>query len=408
MSHNHIIIVQALLIFGLILWAIIKGIGLYVKDKKDRRKKARVEQAALGDMNDHRNTYNRNSYPWYPNDPHQSYDPYQYGPKYPHPYNPNYYNQGQPARQPEPTQSKDETPSFWALETRYTLAALKVLNPVLREILTAYIMTLVLNQSNYLVGGDWILTFVFYAIRPRAAPFFGALGFFKNWSREGLAELAVDLWLSFLGGGYVTTQYWRLYHDPANPAAPRDKLRFLSIGSAMSVAPAYVFCTIGLLGSGVAVCLLFHGFKQNKFMLGCFFWMFMFVSFHILLIFLLFVAIIEIIAATIIKIKYRGDDDRAQAEYDAFLDNWVRRACWGYFLTTEKKWFRWIYGLMFVCSAVGNVGNWFLMVSYLKAAGELFCPPSKREIMAMWVLLPVGIDVVFGFFQYWTSALWRR
>jgi hypothetical protein len=42
-----------------------------------------------------------------------------------------------------------------------------------------------------------------------------------------------------------------------------------------------------------------------------------------------------------------------------------------------------------------------VFVTYLKLAGELFCPTKVAEIVPMWMLLPFGIDVAFSSFRHW-------
>lgn len=404
MNGNLMIIMQALAVLGLILKHIVSVVYTHFSDKRKRKKKQRAEETALRDMHARGSNYDRNSYPPQPWD----YTAEHHGHKYYNPYNQSYYPP--PARPPQRPPSKREEPRFWELEDYFILRALHVLKPIVRELVTAYVTLLVLNQSGYfhVSPEDWVLQFVFYAIRPRPAPFFGAMGFFKHSSQEGLAELAFDMFLSLLGGGYITTQYWRLYNNPVDPVAPRDTLKFLSVGSAMSVVPTYAFLTVCLFGFGIAICLFCTGSRQNKQVLGYLFWMFMIMSINLLMIFLVVVALIEALAATVFKIRYRKDDDRAKTEFDQFMDDRVLRRGWGSFLSSSKPSFRFTYGGMLACSIVANVGNWIFFVTYLKEAGDLYCPTRKSQILAMLILLSLGIEVVFGAFMYWTKALWKR
>jgi hypothetical protein len=62
-----------------------------------------------------------------------------------------------------------------------------------------------------------------------------------------------------------------------------------------------------------------------------------------------------------------------------------------------------LYVLFLLSSFVINVGNWLFFANYLKLEGELYCPSKLSKIIAIWILVPLGIDLLFWAFRSWTG-----
>lgn len=306
----------------------------------------------------------------------------------------------------------------WTLEKRYTLKATRLLQSIGKEVLTAYLSVLVLTNAGYVGTSTFHEEISFYLVRPRSAPFLGLLGLFEPWSQPGLAVLIVDGMLSFVAGTNVAFNYWALVnHPPSNPAAPASELKTLAVGAIMTCIPAFAVLVITFLVSmGMASDNDDKGRRKNKddssasFIAGLCIWSLWLLAIALFICILPLVAIVEMIAAVVLtirrklkkrKIKAAGNDDDAED-----LDMWekaMRRSRWMEPLTTESGKFRVLYAVFILSSFVINIGNWIFFASYLKLEGEMYCPTEVSSVMTMWILVPLGIDLLFYAFRAWTK-----
>ncbi|RTE79016.1 hypothetical protein BHE90_006509 [Fusarium euwallaceae] len=335
-------------------------------------------------------------------------NPYEYPPPVHPPYNP-YINQLQPGygqtaglnhammqqKQPQTYQPVEMIEKrLWVLDAT---AALQVIT---KTLVTAYLTVYLLEKSGY--QGDIVLQLVFFAIRPRTAVIDGLMGLSSRWSRDAVAALGFDLWLSFLGGGYIYTFYWKHITASTNPLAPVAQLKILSVGSMMMLAPSIFFILVSMLASCVVVMRASGccGGKKNKshILSGVLFWMFCCISITFVLAFLMFIAALEIIARSIMTVR----KTKRNPESNELLQKLVWEPFWGRYISTTSSKFWVVYWLMLIMSVVSHVGSWIFFVSYLKLAGDLFCPTQSAEILCLWILFPLGIDAVFHLFRWWT------
>ncbi|KAB5584791.1 hypothetical protein GE09DRAFT_4391 [Coniochaeta sp. 2T2.1] len=315
-------------------------------------------------------------------------------------------------------------PRPFTLEKIYTLKATRLLQSVGREVLVAYLTVLILSQYDLATSSTFLEELSFYLVRPRNAPFFGLLGIFEPWSQQGLAELTVDGVLSFFAGSYVASKYWKLAREaPANPAAPyRPQLKTLAAGSVMTFVPDFVlFIGAFLVALGIAAVHLNDGQgddgrrKRRKegeddgaccamcSGAACIWsaWMAVLAAFIAIL---PLVGVAEIVATVVMTIRHKRRAKKGRI--DGAWETWERkRSSWEAPLTTERRGFRTFYYFLVLGSFIINIGNWIFFASYLKLEGEMYCPPRIGGVLAMWVLVPLGIDTIFFAYRVWTQDI---
>jgi len=305
----------------------------------------------------------------------------------------------------------------WVLEKRYTLKATRLLQSIGSEVLSAYVTVLVLAQSGTFATSSFTEEISFYAVRPRPAPFLGLLGLFAPWSQKGLAELVVDGMLSFVAGTNVAVMYWGLVnHAPDNPAAPVSDLKTLAVGAIMTCIPAFAVLVITFL---VSMGMTSENNKKKgrrdkddgfaSLMAGLCLWSLWLAAMAAFICILPLVALVEMVAATVVtirsKLKKRKNEANGNGD-DEDLDSWpdvVRRSRWEEPLTMTSGKFRVLYALFVLSSFVINIGNWLFFASYLKLEGDMYCPTEVGRVMAIWILVPFGIDLLFYAFRVWTK-----
>lgn len=315
--------------------------------------------------------------------------------------------------------------SPWTREKRYTLKATRMLQTMGRELLTAYLTFLVLDQSKVFRGASFGEEVSFYLIRPRPAPFYGILGFFVPWSQKALAELVVDGILSFGAGTNVASRFWHLVNKPpADPAAPAGDLKTLAVGAIMMCIPAFTVLAITfLISMGYAAVADDSSSSRRKkkdgdgwawLVAGLCIWAMQLLLIGLFICALPLIAIIEMLASTIITIrnhiKRRKDRNNNPTFADSEDSSWTgvmqrARSKWEEPLTTESRRFRVMYVLFVFASFIINVGNWVFFGMYLTIEGEMFCPAKVDELVAVWILVPLGIDMFFFAFRMWTGEI---
>ncbi|KAH0563362.1 hypothetical protein GP486_002069 [Trichoglossum hirsutum] len=299
----------------------------------------------------------------------------------------------------------------WVLEKRYTLKATRLLQTIGREVLVAYLTTIVLSKSGTFGTSSFNEEISFYVVRPRPAPFLGLLGLFEPWSQKGLAELVVDGMLSFVAGTNVAINYWGLVnHPPDNPAAPASDLKNLAVGAVMTCIPAFAVLAITFL---VSMAMVSDSDKKKPrrkeddgcatLIAGLCIWSLWLLAIAAFICVLPLVALVEMVAAAVVAIRKKGKNGGSGlGDDDDSWPNAVRRSRWEEPLTTTSGKFRVLYALFVLSSFVINVGNWLFFANYLKLEGEMYCPTEVGRIMAIWVLVPFGIDLLFYAFRAWT------
>jgi hypothetical protein len=283
----------------------------------------------------------------------------------------------------------------------YTLKASRLLESIGKEVLTAYLTSLVLRQNSPYGAPTFVDNLLIYVVRPRAAPLTGILGLFEPWSQVGMADLIVDGFLSCVAGTLVGIRFWWLVGlPPSNPFAPRQDLKILAIGSILTAAPTYITLLITLMHSCVA-CDDDRSNRKNVFagtLLGVLvMWALYLAAIALFIALLPFIAIWEMSAAVIHKIRHRKDTPVEQAAAVA------RRARLTQPLTWTSKRVVAIYRYFLFSSWCINVGNWIFWASYLKLEGELYCPTEIGVTEALWLLVPIGIDLFFWAFRVATD-----
>jgi hypothetical protein len=266
-----------------------------------------------------------------------------------------------------------EESKIWEREKSYTLRAHLLLKSVGTEVLVAYLTVLILQQSGVAAVTSkklafWDAIFIF-VIRPRVAPFTGVLGFFKGFSETGLADVFADNLLSWVAGSKILLNYWKFYSQaPANPAAPAHALKILATGAIMSSTPALLsFLFLVVLALGLSK-------GDNRGTLS-FFLVFSdaVISIFIFIGFLPVLALIEMCAMVFFAIRHKVRGDKVYSKR--------KPSRWEKPLTTSLPYFRGvIYPAMVLISFVINIGNWVFFVSYLKIAGDTFCPGDSMAV----------------------------
>ncbi|OIW26015.1 hypothetical protein CONLIGDRAFT_684552 [Coniochaeta ligniaria NRRL 30616] len=313
-------------------------------------------------------------------------------------------------------------PRPWTVEKVYTLKATRLLQSVGREVLVAYLTVLILGQFGFTTSSSFAEELSFYLVRPRNAPFLGLLGIFEPWSQQGVAELTVDGVLSFFAGSYVASRYWALSRGaPANPAAPYSpQLYTLAAGSVMTFVPDFVlFIVTFLVSLGIAARNMGDDYSNNRnnrrkddddgaccgLCCGAAIiwsvWMAMLAAFIAVL---PVVGVVEIVATIVMTIRHKRRVKKGRI--DGAWELWQRkRSTWEAPLTTDRRGFRVFYYFLVLGSFIINIGNWIFFASYLKLEGEMYCPPRIGGVLAMWVFVPLGIDMVFFAYRVWTQDI---
>ncbi|KUJ07808.1 uncharacterized protein LY89DRAFT_691505 [Mollisia scopiformis] len=285
-------------------------------------------------------------------------------------------------------------PQVWRREKKFTLRAYLVIKSLGTDVLVAYLTVLILRNAGLTsvvsTRAALVDSIFLIAVRPRVAPLTGFLGFWKGFSETGFADLVADAMLSWVAGTKIFHSYWKYINTPpSNPAAPAYDMRILGIGALMSCAPAFI--TLMFLFFTAASWT-----KNNKFseMMAIYFMLLLaFVAFFCLL---PFIAIIEVLSMLIMAIRRKRGHS----------SNPSKRSCWEIPLTISWWGFRDVfYPIILLMSLTINLGNWIFFVSYVKIAGDLFCPSGSRAVEALWIGLPVGITIVFAVFKKLTDPV---
>jgi len=283
-----------------------------------------------------------------------------------------------------PGTDKSEPRGIWAPETRWVLKPSKVLLSIGREVLTSYLTIIALQKAGltgtYSTQLDFLQQLFVYLIRPRAAPLTGLLGFFfHGFSQTGLADLFADGVLSFVAGTSVLVPFWFLFLSQANPAAPVQALKIVATGALLSAAPAYFFLFAILLLS------LFLGLMGGNLLISILLFLIVPLLIVVFLVLLPILSVIELVARGVVKIM----------QLLKKLPNDRQKTFWEEPLATSNAKFRFIYAIMWLSSVVINVGNWLFFVSYLKLDGEMFCQENISVVAAIWLLVPLAVDLVY-------------
>lgn len=271
---------------------------------------------------------------------------------------------------------------IWARPTQWVLKPSKVLWSIGRELLTSYLTIIVLQKTglvgNYSTQLSFLQQLFVFLIRPRGAPLIGLLGFFfQGFSKEGLADLFADGVLSFVAGTSVLVPFWFLLLPQPNPAAPVQALKIVAIGALMSAAPAYFFLFAILLLS------LFLGLMGGNLLISIVLFLLVPLLIAVFLVLLPILSVIELVAMGVVWImKSKLPEDR-------------QKTFWEEPFAISNAKFRFIYAVMLLSSWVINVGNWIFYASYLKLDGEMFCPGDIGVVTAIWLLVPIAVDLVY-------------
>jgi hypothetical protein len=287
---------------------------------------------------------------------------------------------------------EEKSRNWLARETQWHLCASSVVKSAGKQILTAYLTILCLQNAG--MAGFFSLDaavwdqLLFWVIRPRIAPFTGLLGFFEPFSETGLADVFADCLISWFAGSFVMANYWGMFNNPpANPVAPIQGLKLLAIGSLLSCVPAFGFLFL------VMIIALISSGSILYFFLG----IFVGIGFIILVYLLLpVVAAIELIAwgvVRILKCLNKLPKNREKSSWEQPLR------------LTSRKVFPTIYALMVLSSWFINVGNWIFLASFLELQRNMFCLAAFSKVAVIWYLVPLGVDLLFYSYQGLTQAL---
>jgi hypothetical protein len=300
--------------------------------------------------------------------------------------------------------------SPFRLTRRFTLKALQLTKSVGREILTAFFVSLALSKNSYLGETKMTELLLLYLVRPRAAPFTGLLGLFQPWSQQGFADLVADHFLSFFAGIFIVSRYtgfagW--VPDTDNPAAPLGDLTRLSIGGIVAAFPTLGFIFIlALVGFCLGCCMGASDDKDDGggalcggvcgSMLLSVGWL---LGLVVMIFVLPFIVLIEIVGAVIWMVRRKSGKPEYTKEYRLQF----RPSRWIEPLSTTSRGFVVVYVALIVSSFCVNAGNWLFWVSYLKVAGEVFCPVEMYSMEAVVIVVPFAVEVVFWAFRVLTN-----
>jgi hypothetical protein len=225
--------------------------------------------------------------------------------------------------------------------------------------------------------------FLILAIRPRAAPFTGTLGFSKGFAKSGLADIIVDGFLALVAGLYLTVQYFSYVWTPSpNPAAPNQSLKLLGIGAILSVLPPLFWWL---------AAVLFAARKRNDLSFVAAFFLGIGVMIRIFLVALILplIALWEILAALYLAVQHlvtSKKDTNSNPEDSTLHYIWQP-------LDVDGDLFRPSYALLVIFSWVINVGNWMFYSTYLNLQGDLYCPSGSTAISAILILVPIAVKL---------------
>ncbi|KAF8847522.1 hypothetical protein BDZ45DRAFT_754805 [Acephala macrosclerotiorum] len=255
---------------------------------------------------------------------------------------------------------------IWAPPDEYILRASDLLASVGGDLLAIFLSIIVMRQSGVGVSlsTENTLTwnyFLILAIRPRAAPFTGTLGFSKGFAKSGLADIVVDGFLALVAGLYLTVQYFPYIWTPSpNPAAPNQSLKLLGIGAILSVLPPLFWWL---------AAVLFAARKRNDLSFVAAFFLGIGVMIRIFLVALILplIALWEILAALYLAVQRlvtSKKDTNSNSEDSTLHYIWQP-------LDVDGDLFRPSYALL----------------------GDLYCPSGSTAISAILILVPIAVKL---------------
>lgn len=262
------------------------------------------------------------------------------------------------------------------------------------ELLTSYITSLLINRSSGASTAHWFQEFIFFILRPRAAPFIGTFGLFEGWYKKGLDVLVVDLIISCFAGLYFGQKYfWSPFPSFAHdPAAPAGQLNILRAGAILGFIPGILVQCWLLIQSAIRRGGFLAAFCYFFTPIGMFLLLW---KWFLFLGSLPFVAIAElgIIVSNLGSFRKRKDGSEPRARIEMPLTYYAKKPAF-VFLRFQDA-----YRLLLLSSWVINLGNWLFWVEYLKISGEMFCPMKVPIVTAVWFLVPAALHMLLGALQ---------
>lgn len=286
------------------------------------------------------------------------------------------------------TPDNESRKEIWTLPDEYILQASDLLASVGGDLLAIFLSIVVMRQSGVgvFLANENQLTWQFFlilAIRPRAAPFTGALGFFRGWAKTGLADIVVDGLLAVVASLYLTVQYFPYVWTTAqNPAAPNQSLKLLGIGAILSALPPLFWWL---------AAVLFASRKRNDlgFIAALLLGIGVMIRIFLVTLILPLIALWEILAALYLAVKRLFSSNKAtnSNSQDSTL-HYIWQP-----LDVDGDLFRPSYALLVLFSWIINVGNWMFYSTYLNLQGDLYCPSDSRAISAILILVPIAVKL---------------
>jgi hypothetical protein len=281
------------------------------------------------------------------------------------------------------------------LEAEHTLRATQVLEAALKQTLTAYLTAAAFQRKDIQEFTTLANTFVLFLARPRATPLIGALGLFKPWSQQGLAELLVDFTLTCIAGTMIGLEFGPLVTTRRpDLAAPDWEFMVLGGGAILLVAPAAILLLVGL-----AIILFCDTDKTEKrsstsrFFHGFFAWALYVAGFGVMLGLSPILALLEIAAAIAVTIRSNKTDQGFGTAAFRMKELLCRCDLVPPF----------VYRLFLVSSWATCTGCWIFWLYYLNLERELFCPSGMDTAQLIWFLAPLGVDLLFWAFRVLTN-----
>ena len=285
-----------------------------------------------------------------------------------------------------PSNSQPEKGNIWGPPSEYVLEASNLIASLGGELLAIFLAVIVMQNSGIgvFVGSRyhmiWYL-FVFFAIRPRAAPVTGLLGFFRGWADSDLAGIVIDGILSIISGLYWTVHFFSYAWSPdIHPFAPTTSLRLLGIGAILSAIPplfwwlAAVSYAMKKLETGLCASLVVASGMMIRVLMS--------------VLALPLLAILEIFIILRLALKQLRSKEKGNNAWSRQKIRYIWQP-----IHVDAHLFRRSYAILVFLSWVINLGNWMFYSIYLTLEGDLYCPSGSTAISAILILVPVELKL---------------
>ncbi|ORY01426.1 hypothetical protein BCR34DRAFT_605922 [Clohesyomyces aquaticus] len=213
-----------------------------------------------------------------------------------------------------------------------------------------FIMGIIIEKQGYTV--NWIQQVLIWTIRPRVAPIIAILGLINaSWMEIAINEMVADLLFSAPAGAFAIFAAF-FPNKTTNPAKPAIYTVFHAGGIIMLIP--CVIIVLALLIGALNKCAPIRAFKYPAQDL----W--------------------RLISNPVRKIRGKEQLEKKSVDMAQF-----------------KGWFYIFFGLGIIL----YIGSWMVWASFLKMAGDLYCPAKLDKLAAVLFAYPVALNAVRVFVQ---------